>query len=66
MKKANKQIMELRAGFSADLLSLDHSCTFLMPRVAEIVAKLLVILNKGCRKDLLVTNQVGSLPEVGK
>ena len=27
MKKANKQEMELRAGFAADLLAQGHSCT---------------------------------------
>ena len=32
MKKANKQMMELRAGESADLLAKGHSCT---TRVSE-------------------------------
>ena len=35
MKKANKQEMELRAGFAADLLAQGHSCTVVTTRVAE-------------------------------
>ena len=33
MKKANKQKMELRAGFAADLLAKGHSCTVVTTRV---------------------------------
>ena len=35
MKKANKQEMELRAGFAADLLAQGHSCTVVTTRVTE-------------------------------
>ena len=35
MKKANKQEMELRAGFVADLLAQGHSCTVVTTRVTE-------------------------------
>ncbi len=35
MKKANKQEMALRAGFSDDLLAQGHSCTVVTTRVAE-------------------------------
>ena len=35
MKKANKQEMELRAGFADDLLAQGHSCTVVTSRVAE-------------------------------
>ena len=35
MKKANKQEMELRAGFAADLLALGHSCTVITTEMAE-------------------------------
>ena len=35
MKKANKQEMELRAGFAADLLAKGHSCTVVTTRVTE-------------------------------
>ena len=35
MKKANKQEMELRAGFAADLLAQGHSCTVVKTRVTE-------------------------------
>ena len=35
MKKANKQEMELRAGFAADLLAQGHSCTIVTTRVTE-------------------------------
>ena len=35
MKKANKQMMELRAGFAADLLAQGHSCTVVTTRVSE-------------------------------
>ena len=35
MKKANKQEMELRAGFAADLLAQGHSCTVVTTRVAD-------------------------------
>ena len=35
MKKANKQMMELRAGFFADLLSQGHSFTVVTTRVTE-------------------------------
>ena len=35
MKKANKQEMELRAGFAADLLAQGHSCTVTTSRVIE-------------------------------
>ena len=34
-EKANKQEMELRAGFAADLLAQGHSCTVVTTRVAE-------------------------------
>ena len=34
MKKANRQEMELRAGFAADLLAQGHSCTVVKTRVA--------------------------------
>ena len=34
-EKANKQEMELRAGFAADLLAQGHSCTVLTTRVTE-------------------------------
>ena len=33
MKKANKQEMEPRAGFAADLLVQGHSCTVVTPLV---------------------------------
>ena len=36
MKKANKQEMELRAGFAADLLAQGHSCTVVTTQLAEI------------------------------
>ena len=35
MKKANKQEMELSAGFAADLLAQSHSCTVITTRAAE-------------------------------
>ena len=35
MKKANKQEMELRAGFAADLLAQGHSCTVVTTRVTD-------------------------------
>ena len=35
MKKANKQEMELRAAFAADLLAQGHSCTVVTTRVTE-------------------------------
>ena len=35
IKKANKQEMELRAGFAADLLAQGHSCTVVTTRVTE-------------------------------
>tara|TARA_B100001250_G_scaffold343916_1_gene312739 strand:+ start:176 stop:319 length:144 start_codon:yes stop_codon:yes gene_type:complete len=35
MKKVNKQEMELRAGFAADLLAQGHSCTLITNRVNE-------------------------------
>ena len=35
MKKANKQEMELRTGFAADLLAQGHSCTVVTTRVTE-------------------------------
>ena len=35
MKKANKQEMELRAGFAADLLAQGHICTVVTTRVTE-------------------------------
>ena len=35
MKKANKQEMELRAGFAADFLSQGHSCNVVTIREAE-------------------------------
>ena len=35
MKKANKQEMELRAGFDADLLAQGHSCTVTKTEMAE-------------------------------
>jgi len=35
MKKANKQEMELRAGFAADLLAQGHSCTVTTTEMAE-------------------------------
>ena len=35
MKKADKQEMELRVGFAADLLAQGHSCTVVTTRVAE-------------------------------
>ena len=35
MKKANKQEMELRAGFAADLFAQGHSCTVVTTRVTE-------------------------------
>ena len=35
MKKANKQDMESRAGFAADLLTGGHSCTVVTNRVTE-------------------------------
>ena len=34
-EKANKQEMELRAGFAADLLTQGHSCTVVTTRVTE-------------------------------
>jgi hypothetical protein len=34
-EKANKQMMELRAGFAADLLAQGHSCTVVTTRVTE-------------------------------
>ncbi len=89
MKKANKQEMELRAGFAAHLLAQGHSCTVVTTRVTEeyklsrrqarritakamelivknfeeinferpqMVEKLLVNLEQGIKKDLLITN----------
>ena len=35
MKKANKQEVESRAGFAADLLTQGHSCTVVTTRVTE-------------------------------
>ena len=35
MKKANKQEMELRAGYAADLLAQGHSCTVVTTQTAE-------------------------------
>ena len=35
MKKTNKQEMELRAGFAADLFAQGHSCTVVTTRVTE-------------------------------
>jgi len=35
MKKANKQEMQLRAGFAADLLAQCHGCTVVTTRVIE-------------------------------
>ena len=35
MKKANKQEMELRAGFAADLLAQGHICTVVTTRLTE-------------------------------
>ena len=35
MKKANKQEMELRTGFAADLLAQGHSCTVTTTEMAE-------------------------------
>ena len=35
MKKANKQEMELRGGFAADLLTQGHSRTVVTTRVTE-------------------------------
>ena len=35
MKKANKQEMELRAGFAADFLAQGHSCTLVTTRVTD-------------------------------
>jgi len=35
MKKANKKEMELRAGFSADLLAQGHNCSVVTTRVTE-------------------------------
>jgi glycerol dehydrogenase-like iron-containing ADH family enzyme len=35
MKKTNKQEMELRAGFAADLLAKGHSCTVVTTQVTE-------------------------------
>ena len=35
MKKANKQEMELRAEFAADLLAQGHSCTLVTTRMTE-------------------------------
>ena len=35
MKKANNQMMELRAGFAADLLAQGHSCTVVTTKVFE-------------------------------
>mgnify|MGYP003324856881 CR=1 FL=1 len=35
MKKANKQEMELRADFAADLPAQGHSCTVVTTRVTE-------------------------------
>ena len=35
MKKANKQMMELRAGFDADLLAQGHSCIVVTTPVTE-------------------------------
>ena len=35
MKKANKQEIELRSGFAADLLAQGNSCTVLTTRVTE-------------------------------
>ena len=35
MKKANKQEVELRAGFAADLPAQGHSCTVVTSRVTE-------------------------------
>tara|TARA_B100001250_G_C19338037_1_gene587763 strand:- start:134 stop:352 length:219 start_codon:yes stop_codon:yes gene_type:complete len=35
MKKANKQELESRAGFAADLLTQGHSCTVVTTRLTE-------------------------------
>ena len=35
MKKANKQEMEFRTGFAADLLAQGHSCTVVTIRMTE-------------------------------
>ena len=35
MKKTNKQEMELRVGFAADLLAKGHSCTVTTTEMAE-------------------------------
>ena len=35
MKTANKQMMDLRTGFAADLLAQGHSCTVVTTRVTE-------------------------------
>ena len=35
MKKANKQEMELRKGFAADLHNQGHSCTVLTTKLAD-------------------------------
>ena len=35
MKKANKQEMKIRAGFAAELLAQDHSCTVVTTRVTD-------------------------------
>ncbi len=35
MKKANKQMLELWAGFAADLLAQGHSCIVVTTRVTE-------------------------------
>ena len=35
MRKANKQEIESRAGFAADLLAQGHSCTVVTTRVTE-------------------------------
>ncbi len=92
MKKANKQEMESRAGFAADLLAQGHSCTVATTRVTDeykssrrqarritakamdlivkdfeeinierpqMVAKLIVTLEKGMQKGLLNNQSSG-------
>ena len=99
MKKANKQEMELREGFAADLLDQGHSFTAVTTEWPEeyelsrrparritakamdlivqdfeeinierpqMVAKLLVNLEQGIHKDLLIINQMALLLEQGK
>ena len=92
MKKANKQEMELRAEFAADLLAQGHSCTLVTTRMTEeyalsrrqarritlmvtglivqdfeeinierpqMVAKLLVNIEKGMQKGLIHNQSSG-------